>query len=45
MANLSKNNVSYELRTGGDGYCDILTIEDDIWGKGLKYRAAKVSTQ
>ncbi len=34
----SRNNISEELRTGGDGYCDILTIED-IWGKELQYRA------
>jgi len=34
----SKNNVSYELRTGSDGYTDILTIES-IWGKDLKHRA------
>jgi len=31
----SKNNISNELRTSGDGYCDILTI-DDIWGNALK---------
>lgn len=34
----SKNNVSQELRTGADGYIDILEIED-IWGKELKHRA------
>ena len=34
----SKNNVSQELRTGADGYTDILDIED-IWGKELKHRA------
>jgi len=34
----SKNNVSQELRTGADGYTDILTIED-IWGVKLKHRA------
>lgn len=34
----SKNNVSHELRTGADGYIDILDIED-IWGKELKHRA------
>lgn len=34
----SKNNISQELRTGADGYTDILTIED-IWGKDLKHRA------
>ncbi len=31
----SKNNVSQELRTGGDGYFDVLNIGVDIWGKKL----------
>ncbi len=35
----SKNNVSQELRTGGDGYFDVLTLEEDIWGRDLKYRS------
>mgnify|MGYP001302728614 CR=1 FL=1 len=34
----SKNNVSEELRTGADGYIDILNI-DGVWGKELKHRA------
>ena len=34
----SKNNVSQELRTGADGYTDVLEIED-IWGKELKHKA------
>ena len=34
----SKNNVSQELRTGGDGYFDVLDIEEDIWGRQLQYR-------
>lgn len=34
----SKNNVSQELRTGGDGYFDVLTLEDDIWGRDLQKR-------
>lgn len=34
----SKNNVSQELRTGADGYTDVLNIEG-IWGKELKHRA------
>ena len=40
----SRNNISQELRTGADGYSDILEIED-IWGKELKHRAelAKVT--
>ena len=37
----SRNNVSEELRTGGDGYTDLLKIEDDIWGRELKYRSKK----
>ena len=35
----SKNNISQELRTGSDGYVDILTVEEDIWGRELKRRA------
>jgi uncharacterized LabA/DUF88 family protein len=34
----SKNNISQELRTGGDGYFDVLTIKEDIWGRELKHR-------
>ena len=34
----SKNNVSQELRTGGDGYFDVLGLEEDIWGRELKHR-------
>ena len=34
----SRNNVSYELRTGSDGYREILDIAE-IWGKDLKHRA------
>ena len=37
----SKNNVSEELRTGGDGYTDVLNIADDIWGRELKHREQK----
>ncbi|OHA84091.1 MAG: hypothetical protein A2937_02755 [Candidatus Yonathbacteria bacterium RIFCSPLOWO2_01_FULL_47_33b] len=37
----SKNNVSEELRTGGDGYVDVLKIEEDIWGRDLKHREEK----
>ncbi|MEK7496344.1 MAG: NYN domain-containing protein, partial [Patescibacteria group bacterium] len=36
----SKNNVSQELRTGSDGYFDILEIEGDIWGRELQHRAS-----
>lgn len=35
----SKNNISQELRTGGDGYYDVLGITADIWGRDLKYRS------
>ena len=34
----SKNNVSEEMRTGGDGYCDVLKLEEDIWGRQLEHR-------
>jgi len=34
----SKNNASSELKTGGDGYFDILELTDDIWGRDLKHR-------
>ena len=37
----SKNNISEELRTGGDGYIDVLKIEEDIWGRELKHRIGK----
>lgn len=36
----SRNNISEELRTGGDGYSDVLEI-DNIWGRELKYRKEK----
>lgn len=34
----SKNNISQELRTGSDGYFDVLLVEADIWGKELAHR-------
>ncbi len=37
----SMNNISMELKTGGDGYVDVLKIDDDIWGRKLKYRNEK----
>lgn len=37
----SKGNISQELRTGGDGYFDVLSIEDDIWGRDLRHREEK----
>jgi len=33
----SKNNISEELRTSTDGYCDVINI-DNIWGKDIKRR-------
>lgn len=37
----SKNNVSEELRTGGDGYFDVLEIKEGIWGRELHHRPKK----
>lgn len=37
----SRNNISQELRTGGDKYTDVLTISEDIWGRDLRYRSKK----
>jgi len=37
----SSNNISEELRTGGDGYFDVLKTEEDIWGRELQYRTKK----
>ena len=37
----SKNNISEELRTGGNGYFDVLELKEDIWGKELRHRAEK----
>lgn len=34
----SKNNVSREMRTGADGYIDLLQITTDIWGNKLQKR-------
>jgi uncharacterized LabA/DUF88 family protein len=38
----SQNNISQELRTGGDGYEDVLKLEGDIWGRDLKYRGSVI---
>ena len=32
-----KDDISHELKTGGDGYFDLKDI-GEIWGKDLKYR-------
>lgn len=37
----SKNNISHELRTGADGYTDILKMDDDIWRSEVKHRGQK----
>ena len=37
----SKNNISEELKKGGDGYFDVLEVKKDIWGRELKHRAEK----
>jgi len=34
----SEDNISRELKTGGNGYFDLKDI-NEIWGKDLKYRA------
>lgn len=34
----SRSNVSIELRTGADGYTDVLSIRDDIWRTSIKQR-------
>ena len=34
----SKNNISQELRTGGDGYFDVLHLDEVIWGRSLEYK-------
>ncbi len=35
----SENNISTELRTGGNGYYDLLIIPEDIWGKDLQHKS------
>lgn len=37
----SRNNISEELRTGTDGYIDVLRIDADIWGRELTRRPKK----
>jgi uncharacterized LabA/DUF88 family protein len=34
----SHNNVSTELRTGADGYIDLLSLENGIWGRNITFR-------
>ncbi len=40
----SKNNISQELRTGTDGYFDVLKLNEDIWGRELKHRPEPMKT-
>lgn len=35
----SKDNISHELKTGGNGYFDLKNISE-FWGKDLKHRAS-----
>ena len=37
----SRNNISEELRTSGDGYFDVLKLDNDIWGRELIHRSKK----
>lgn len=37
----SRNNISSELLTGGDGYTDISKTAEDIWGKDMVFRSQK----
>jgi len=39
----SKNNISQELRTGGDGYFDVLRIKENVWGRELQHLATKTN--
>ena len=39
----SENNISQELRTGRNGYLDVLQIEEDIWGRALQHREQKAA--
>lgn len=34
----SKNNISQELRTGADGYTDVLGLDGGVWGRDLRRR-------
>jgi uncharacterized LabA/DUF88 family protein len=37
----SRNNVSSELRTGGDGYVDVPSLDSNVWGRDMVYRDQK----
>ena len=34
----SRNNISSELRTGADGYTDLLNVTEDIWRDDITFR-------
>ena len=36
----SKDNISHELKTGGNGYFDLKNI-NELWGKDLKHRSKR----
>lgn len=38
----SKNNISKELRVGGDEYTDVLNIKEDIWRRRIQYRKESI---
>jgi len=38
----SKDSISHELKTGGDGYFDIREIPE-LWGKGLNHRESNIN--
>jgi uncharacterized LabA/DUF88 family protein len=37
----SRNNISQELRTGTNGYFDVLELTEDIWGRSLEFDSKK----
>ena len=37
----SRNSISSELRTGADGYVDLMTLENEVWGREMKFRDQK----
>lgn len=37
----TRGNISSELRTGADGYIDILSLDSDIWGEEMRFRSQR----
>lgn len=37
----SRNSISSELRTGADGYVDLLAINGSVWGREMRFRGQK----